>query len=83
MFPGPELLVFAGPDDDDGKPILQVLPSSERVRDYRMRVEDLVGALAIIEERRDILTDMLRTTTTNGTKDQPARDASDMAVRET
>jgi hypothetical protein len=32
-FPGPELLVFQGPNDDDGEPILQVLPSSERLRD--------------------------------------------------
>ncbi len=42
-FPGPELLVFEGPNDDDGQPIIQVLPSSERLRDYRMRVEELIG----------------------------------------
>lgn len=60
-WPGPELLVFAGPLDDDGEPILQILPSSERMRDYRLRVEELIGALSILEERPavDILNDIL------------------------
>jgi hypothetical protein len=67
-FPGPELLVFEGPKDDDGKPIVQVLPSSERLRDYRMRLEDLIGALGVIEGRPavDIVSDMLAGTPTNG-----------------
>jgi hypothetical protein len=67
-FPGPELLVFEGPKDDDGEPIVQVLPSSERLRDYRMRVGDLIGALSAIEGRPavDILNDMLAGTRTNG-----------------
>lgn len=67
-FPGPELLVFEGPKDDDGEPIVQVLPSSERLRDYRMRVEDLIGALSIIEGRPavEILLDMLGSMPING-----------------
>jgi hypothetical protein len=67
-FPGPELLVFEGQKDDDGEPIVQVLPSSEGLRDYRMRVGDLIGALSAIEGRPavDILTDMLGSTQTNG-----------------
>lgn len=71
-FPGPELLVFEGPKDDDGEPILQVLPSSERLRDYRMRVGDLIGALSVIESRPavDILNDMLASTQTNGAVQQ-------------
>jgi hypothetical protein len=75
-FPGPELLVFAGPKDDDGQPILQVLPSSERFRDYRMRVEDLIGALSVIENRpaAAILTDMLAAGSANGATEPSARD---------
>jgi hypothetical protein len=67
-YPGPELLVFEGPRDDDGEPILQVLPSSERLRDYRMRVGDLIAALSVIEGRPavDILTDMLTGAQANG-----------------
>jgi hypothetical protein len=67
-YPGPELLVFEGPKDDDGEPIVQVLPSSERLKDYRMRLEDLIGALAVIEDRPagDILTDMLAGAEANG-----------------
>jgi hypothetical protein len=67
-FPRPELLVFEGPPDDDGEPIVQVLPSSEQYRDYRMRLEDLIGALGVIEDRpaSDVLTDILSTTQTNG-----------------
>jgi hypothetical protein len=75
-FPGPELLVFEGPKDDDGEPILQVLPSSERLRDYRMRLEDLIGALSVIEDRpaADILTDMLASTQANGDGQQQQPD---------
>ncbi len=67
-YPGPELLVFEGPNDDNGELIIQVLPSSERMRDYRMRLADLIGALSIIEGRPavDILTDMLARSRTNG-----------------
>ena len=67
-FPGPELLVFAGPNDDDGEPILQVLPSSEGLRDYGMRVEELIGALSVLEDRPAvaILNDMLAEGQTNG-----------------
>lgn len=72
-FPGPELLVFEGPNDDDGAPILQVLPSSERLRDYRMRVADLIGALSVIEDRPavEILTDILTNAPTNGAVQHP------------
>jgi hypothetical protein len=72
-FPGPELLVFEGPKDD-GEPIIQVLPSSERYRDYRMRLEELIGALSIMEDRPavEILNDMLAGAPSNGaTQQQP------------
>ena len=60
-YPRPELLVFEGPPDDDGQPIVQVLPSSEQMRDFSMRVEELIAALSILEDRPapDILSDML------------------------
>jgi hypothetical protein len=61
-FPGPELLVFGGPVDDDGQAIVQVLPSSERMRDYRMRLEELIEALSAFEDRspQDVLVDILK-----------------------
>lgn len=46
-----ELLVFEGPADDDGQPIVQVLPSSEQMRDFPLRVEELIAALSILEDR--------------------------------
>jgi hypothetical protein len=60
-FPGPELLVFEGPPDDDGQPITQVVPASEHLRDFRLRVEELIGALSVLEGRPpgDVLTDMV------------------------
>jgi hypothetical protein len=60
-YPGPELLVFEGQTDDDGQPILQVLPSSEQMRDFPLRVEELIAALSILEDRPapDILSDIL------------------------
>jgi hypothetical protein len=65
-YPGPELLVFGGPVDDDGQPVLQVLPSSEQMRDYPMRLEELITALSIMEDRHatEVLTDILRQPTT-------------------
>ncbi len=60
-YPGPELLVFEGPVDDDGEPIIQVIPSSEDMRDFSLRVDELIGALSIFEDRPagQILTDIL------------------------
>lgn len=60
-FPGPELWVFEGPRDDDDQPIIQVVPSSEQLRDFRLRVEELIGALSILEDRPagDVLNDIL------------------------
>jgi hypothetical protein len=61
-YPRPELLVFEGPADDDGQPILQVLPSSEQMRDFPLRVEELIAALSLLEDRPapDILSDILK-----------------------
>jgi hypothetical protein len=66
-FPGPELLVFEGPADDDGQPIVQVLPSSEQMRDFPLRVEELITALSILEGRAapNILSDILSEETAN------------------
>jgi hypothetical protein len=60
-YPGPELLVFEGPPDDDGQPIIQVIPSSERMSDFRMRVEELIAALSVLEDRPacDVLEEVL------------------------
>jgi len=61
-YPGPELLVFGGPVDDDGQPVVQVLPSSERQRDFPLRLEELIAALSVMEDRpaAEVLSDVLR-----------------------
>jgi hypothetical protein len=60
-YPGPNLLVFEGPTDDNGQAIVQVLPSSEQMRDFPLRVEELIAALSILEDRPapDVLSDIL------------------------
>ena len=60
-YPRPELLVFEGPADDDGQSVVLVLPSSEQLRDFSLRVEELIAALSILEDRPpcDILCDIL------------------------
>lgn len=65
-YPGPELLVFGGPVDDDGEPIIQVVPSDETLLDYPMRIEELIGALSVLEDRptADVLTDLLHAANT-------------------
>ena len=50
-YPRPQLLVFGGILDDDGQEIIQVLPSSERAGDYRLRVVQLIDALSVFEDR--------------------------------
>lgn len=60
-FPRPEVLVFDGPDDDEGEPIEAVIPSSTRFSDFRRRLEDLLNTLSILEDRPplEIALDML------------------------
>ena len=61
-YPRPEVEVYAGPLDDDGKPILVLLPASESLVDYHLRIEDLLGTLAFVEDRYavDVLNDILQ-----------------------
>ncbi len=82
-YPRPELLVFEGPSDDDGKPIVQVLPASQEAADYAQRLLELITALALIEGRpaSAVLDDILavapqegRTAVPNGPmRGRPAR----------
>jgi hypothetical protein len=60
-FKRPELLVFEGPCDDDGKPIIQVIPRSEHSSDFNMRARELVDALSVIEDRpaSDVVRDIM------------------------
>jgi len=80
-YPRPELLVFEGPLNDDGEPIVQVLPSEESLLDYRMRVEELIAALGVLENRPadDVLTDML--TPADGAPANGADRSRDAAAR--
>jgi hypothetical protein len=68
------LLIFEGPTDDFGQAAILTLPVSEKMADYRLRLEDLVSALGIIENRYavDVLNDMLTShATSNGTPPAP------------
>jgi hypothetical protein len=60
-YPRPEVLVFAGPLDDNGEPMILLLPAVETLADYRMRLEELIEALSAVEDRHpvDILTAIL------------------------
>lgn len=58
-----QVMVFEGQLlDDDGKPLLLVVPSSERFRDFRPDVIRLIGALSELEERPpvEILNNILK-----------------------
>ena len=80
-YPGPELLVFEGPPDDEGQPIVQVLPSSERMRDFRMRSEELIAALSVLEDRPacDVLEDVLAAPAGQHVPAPPAPDGAPVA----
>jgi len=44
-------LVCEGPPDDSGRPIVQFLPAEESYADYPLRLEDLISALSVLEDR--------------------------------
>ncbi len=53
-FPKQELIYFEGPLDDEGRPIIQLVPSSEQLSDYPYRVQELISTLSAIEERPEV-----------------------------
>ena len=61
-YPRAELMVFDGQLDDDKEPIILTVPSSERLRDYRAGVIQLITALSVLEDRYavEVLNDMLK-----------------------
>jgi hypothetical protein len=48
-FPRSQVIYFEGPLDDEGKPITLLVPASERLRDYELRVSEIIEALSAIE----------------------------------
>jgi len=44
-------VVCKGPPDDSGRPIVQILPAHESYADCALRLEDLIAALAAMEDR--------------------------------
>src|SRR4051812_45571296 len=67
-FPRPEVLVFEGPPDDEGKPIELWVPGLESAPDYRWLVGHRIGGLGRIENRYagDILNEILAEGNSNG-----------------
>src|SRR5262245_41375828 len=61
-FSQAQVQVFEGPVDDEGEPIVQVVPLAETASDYLQCVVDLLTALAAIEDRPavDVLEEMLQ-----------------------
>lgn len=77
-FPRKDLVVFDGPLADDGEPISAVLPAFDKGSDFRRRLAELLGTLAILEERpaHEIALDMR----SPGVDRVLARVISDMSV---
>ncbi len=71
-FPRPQTLWFEGPLDDSGNAIVQLVPSSEGVDDYALRMEELVRALSVIENRdtQAVLLDLMGVNGTPAGKSQ-------------
>ena len=46
-----EVIVFEGPLDDEGNPIVQLVPASRDMRGFFLRMQELLQSLSIIEER--------------------------------
>jgi hypothetical protein len=50
-YPRPALLVFDGPEDDAGEPIVVTIPASDRFQDFRPRLRELIRLLSQLEGR--------------------------------
>ncbi len=50
-FKRPQAIYFEGPPADDGSPLVLLIPASEQLRDYPLRIEETLNALTILEKR--------------------------------
>ncbi len=50
-FKRPQVIYFEGPLDDEGCPLVLLLPASEHLRDYPLRIEEILNTLTILEKR--------------------------------
>ncbi len=50
-FKRPQVIYFEGPLDDEGCPLVLLLPASEHLRDYPLRIEEILNTLSILEKR--------------------------------
>jgi hypothetical protein len=59
--PRPQILLFQGPKDDFGEPIVLVLPASKQLSDWLRGVEVIITSLSVIHRRhpREILEEVL------------------------
>jgi hypothetical protein len=61
-FPRPQVLLFEEPVTGGKEPVVQLLPASEQVRDFRRGVIDTITSLSAVEGRHpvEILNEVLR-----------------------
>jgi hypothetical protein len=61
-FARPQVLLFEGPSDDEGEPIVQWVPASEDLQDYERGVVDVITNLSVLEDRHpvEVLNDILQ-----------------------
>jgi hypothetical protein len=46
-----DIVLFEGPEDDEGKPIKLILPKQNDLQDSYLRLEEAINLLAVIEEK--------------------------------
>jgi hypothetical protein len=50
-FKRPQAIYFEGPPADDGSPLILLIPASEQLRDYPLRIDEILNTLSILERR--------------------------------
>lgn len=50
-FKRPQAIYFEGPPADDGSPLVLLIPASEQLRDYSLRIEEILNTLSLLERR--------------------------------
>lgn len=81
-FDRSEVIVFEGPLDDEGNPIVQLVPSLDDAPGFLLRIQELIHALSVIEGRsaEQILRDIATRTTAEPVSEEPAWYTFDVTV---
>jgi hypothetical protein len=72
LYPQPQTLLFEQTVQDGEEPLVQLLPATEQVRDFRRFVVDVITSVSAVEERHpaEILNEILSSDSNTAGRDE-------------